>query len=182
MSNKNVVIKPKLAHYAPWRSLEERKYSSYWFLTSTMDGGVVSVTPRPRFTPGKGPSVSIGQEAGWSPEPVWTQARGKSLLPLPGIEPRSPGRPVRSQTLHWLSYPAPKNSIIWIRYIELAQCCVACLAIRSHSSKYLMVSARFLNSLWLRVGTSTQLAQSVPGGSSIFIRLSNASRQVTSFS
>jgi hypothetical protein len=27
-----------------------------------------------------------------------TQARGKILSPLPGIKPRSPGRPVRSQT------------------------------------------------------------------------------------
>jgi hypothetical protein len=29
-----------------------------------------------------------------------TEARGKILSPLPGIEPRSPGRPVRSQTLY----------------------------------------------------------------------------------
>jgi hypothetical protein len=47
------------------------------------------------LTPGKGPSVPIVQKAGWTPEPVWTQeARGKILSPLPGIEPRSPGRPV----------------------------------------------------------------------------------------
>jgi hypothetical protein len=31
------------------------------------------ITPRPRFTPEKGPPVPIGQEAGWDPEPVWTQ-------------------------------------------------------------------------------------------------------------
>jgi hypothetical protein len=31
--------------------------------------------------------VPIVQEAGWAPEPVWTQR------PLPGIEPRSSGRP-----------------------------------------------------------------------------------------
>jgi hypothetical protein len=50
---------------------------------------------------GKGPLVIILQEAGWAPEPVWTQRlEEKSSLPLPGIEPRSPGRPVRSQTLH----------------------------------------------------------------------------------
>jgi hypothetical protein len=30
-------------------------------------------------------------------------------LPPPGIEPRSPGRPARSQTLYCLSYPAPKT-------------------------------------------------------------------------
>jgi hypothetical protein len=34
---------------------------------------VVSVTPRPRFTPRKVPPVPIGQEAGWAPEPVWTE-------------------------------------------------------------------------------------------------------------
>jgi hypothetical protein len=34
-----------------------------------------------------------------------TEARGKIISPVPGIEPRSPGRPVRSQTLNWLSYP-----------------------------------------------------------------------------
>jgi hypothetical protein len=71
-------------------------------------GWVVSVTPRPRFTPReKGPLVPIVQEAGWAPVPVWTQRLQKKILtPLPGIEPRSPGRSVRSQTLYWLSYPA----------------------------------------------------------------------------
>jgi hypothetical protein len=29
-----------------------------------------------------------------------TEVRGKILLPLPGFEPQSPGRPVRSQTLY----------------------------------------------------------------------------------
>jgi hypothetical protein len=53
--------------------------------------------------PGKGPPVPIVQEAGWAPEPVWTQRlEEKSFVP-PGIEPRSPGRPVRSQTLYCLS-------------------------------------------------------------------------------
>jgi hypothetical protein len=46
---------------------------------------------------GKGPPVLIVQEAGWAPNP---------LLP-PGIEPRTPCRPARSQTLYRLSYPAP---------------------------------------------------------------------------
>jgi hypothetical protein len=36
-------------------------------------GWVVNVTPRPRFTPGKGLLVPIGQEAGWASELVWTQ-------------------------------------------------------------------------------------------------------------
>jgi hypothetical protein len=47
--------------------------------------------PRSRFTPGEGPPVPIVHEAGWAPEPVWTQeARGEILLPLPGNEPISP--------------------------------------------------------------------------------------------
>jgi hypothetical protein len=39
-------------------------------------------------------------------------------LPLPGIEPRSPGRPARSQTLYCLSYPAPLLSIMKNNYAE----------------------------------------------------------------
>jgi hypothetical protein len=35
-----------------------------------------------------------------------TEARGIILLPLPGIEPRSPGRLARSQTRYSLSCPA----------------------------------------------------------------------------
>jgi hypothetical protein len=45
-------------------------------------GWVVSVTPRPRFVPGKGPPVPIVQEAGWASEPVWTQRlEEKSFAP-----------------------------------------------------------------------------------------------------
>ena len=44
---------------------------------SARRGWVVSSTPRPHFTPGKDP-VSISQEAGWAPGPVWTG--GKSRL------------------------------------------------------------------------------------------------------
>jgi hypothetical protein len=54
-----------------------------------------------RFTPGKDP-VTIVQEAGWAPGPVWTCA--KNLAPT-GI--RSPDRPARSQSLYRLSYPGP---------------------------------------------------------------------------
>jgi hypothetical protein len=59
--------------------------------------------------PGKDPPVPIGQEAQWAPEPVWTlKIRGK-LLPLLRIEHGSPGCPVCSQTLYWLSYPRSQN-------------------------------------------------------------------------
>jgi hypothetical protein len=53
---------------------------------------VVSVTPRPYFTPGKDP-VPVVQEAGWAPGPVWTGA--ENLAPF-GV--RSPDRPARSQS------------------------------------------------------------------------------------
>jgi hypothetical protein len=56
--------------------------------------------PDHALPPGKGPPAPIGQEAGWTSELVWTQRLEEKLsLPPPGIEPRSPRRPVRSQTL-----------------------------------------------------------------------------------
>jgi hypothetical protein len=73
---------------------------------------VVSVTPRPHFTPEeRTPGTHctggwVGPRAGLD-----TEVRGKILLPLPGIEPLSPGRPARSQTLYCLSYPAHKISV-----------------------------------------------------------------------
>jgi hypothetical protein len=78
----------------------KRRYRSYSFSSSALDGSEWSAS-RPGYALGlgKGPPVPIIQEAGWAPEPVWTQGTGKILSPLPGIECRSPGRPVRSQTL-----------------------------------------------------------------------------------
>jgi hypothetical protein len=47
----------------------------------------------------KGPPVPIGQRGWVGPRAgLDTEARGKILLPLPGIEPRSPSRPAHSQT------------------------------------------------------------------------------------
>jgi hypothetical protein len=38
--------------------------------------------PAALLAPGKGPPVPIGQEAGWAPEPVWTQRlEEKSFTP-----------------------------------------------------------------------------------------------------
>jgi hypothetical protein len=66
----------------------------------TSKGWVVSVTPRPLFTPGKD-QVPIVQEGGWAPGPVWTGA--ENLAPN-GI--RSPDRLARRQSPYRLSYPA----------------------------------------------------------------------------
>jgi hypothetical protein len=52
----------------------ERRNSSYSFLTSARDGGEWSASrPGRALPPGKGPTAPIVQEAGWAPEPVWTQ-------------------------------------------------------------------------------------------------------------
>jgi hypothetical protein len=61
---------------------------------------VVSVTPRPRYSPGERTTGTIVQEAGWAPQPVWTQRLQEKSFVLPGIESGSPGRPVCSQTLY----------------------------------------------------------------------------------
>jgi hypothetical protein len=52
----------------------ERGYSSYSFLTSALEGGEWSASrPGRALPPGKEPPAPIVQEAGWAPEPVWTQ-------------------------------------------------------------------------------------------------------------
>jgi hypothetical protein len=49
-------------------------YSSYSFTTSTLDRDQWSASgPGHALSPEKGPPVPIGLEAGWAPQPVWTQ-------------------------------------------------------------------------------------------------------------
>jgi hypothetical protein len=74
-------------------------------------GWVVSVTPRRALAPRKGTPVPIVQRLGGPRASLDTEATRKIFSPLPGIEPRSPGRPARSQTLYWLSYLAHFRSL-----------------------------------------------------------------------
>jgi hypothetical protein len=53
------VFTVKLSCYLQAGAMGESRYSSYSFLTSALHG-VSSVTPRPRFTPGKVPPVPTG--------------------------------------------------------------------------------------------------------------------------
>jgi hypothetical protein len=68
----------------PLRSIEahlgDRRYSSYSFLTSALEGGEWAASrPDRSLPPQKEPPVPIVQEAGWAPGPVWTQRlEGKS--------------------------------------------------------------------------------------------------------
>jgi hypothetical protein len=51
----------------------ERRYSSYSFSTSALDGGQWSASRHDRaLAPGKGLPVPLVQDAGWALEPVWT--------------------------------------------------------------------------------------------------------------
>jgi hypothetical protein len=56
----------------PWRRMEKWRYSSNFLDLGTRWRWAVRFTPLPLYPPGKSPAVSIGQEAGWSPESVWT--------------------------------------------------------------------------------------------------------------
>jgi hypothetical protein len=102
-------VKVEQSRYTPWRRLGGEELQLLLILDlGNRWGWAVSVTPRPRFTPGERTSgthctgVWVGLRAGLD-----TKARGKILSPLPGIESRSSGRPVRNQTLYWLSYSGP---------------------------------------------------------------------------
>jgi hypothetical protein len=91
---------PATRHGGAWG---ERRYSSYSFLTSaTVWGRVVSVKPRPRFTPGERTPGNhwirglVGHRVGLDAE-----ASRKIICLCRGS---NPDRPARSQTLYCLSY------------------------------------------------------------------------------
>jgi hypothetical protein len=70
----------KVSHYTPRRLLGAEELSSYSFTMSALDGGEWSASrPGRALVPGKEPPIPFVLEAGWAPEPVWTQARGKIL-------------------------------------------------------------------------------------------------------
>jgi hypothetical protein len=64
-------------------ALGGERYSSYSFMTSALEGDEWSASRTGRsLPPGKGLPVPIVQEAGWAPEPVWTQTlEEKSFAP-----------------------------------------------------------------------------------------------------
>jgi hypothetical protein len=79
-----------------------RKYSSYSFLTSAVDGADWSASsPGRALYPWKGHPVPIVQEAGWAPEPIWTQRY--SLC-----RESNPDRPVvNSIARHYIDWATP---------------------------------------------------------------------------
>jgi hypothetical protein len=89
---------------------ERRGIALLCFYISALEGGEGSASRPGRFTPGKDP-VTIVQEAGWVPGPVWTCAEN---LALTGI--RSPDRPSLSQSLYRLSYRAREQAWRALKY------------------------------------------------------------------
>jgi hypothetical protein len=84
----------------------ERRYSSYSFTTSALDGGEWSASRLAALYPrGKDSRYPLYRRLDGPRAGLNTEVRGKNPLPPPGIEPRSPGRPARSQTLYCLSLP-----------------------------------------------------------------------------
>jgi hypothetical protein len=77
-----------LSHYTPRRRLGGEHVQLLLILDL---GTVVSVTPRPRFSPGER-TPGNHCTGGWVDPRAGldTEAAGKPLSPLPGIEPRSP--------------------------------------------------------------------------------------------
>jgi hypothetical protein len=78
-----------------------RRCGSYSFMTSALDGvSGQRHAPTALYIGGKEPQCPLDR-TGLAPELVWTQRLEEDFsLPLPGIEPRLPGRPVRSHTLY----------------------------------------------------------------------------------
>jgi hypothetical protein len=86
-------------------------------------GWVVSA-PAALLPPGKEPPVPIGQEAGWAPEPVWTQSlEEKSSYLCRGSNLDGPV--VQSVAIHYTDWatPAPNchsaHTILYIDYPEI---------------------------------------------------------------
>jgi hypothetical protein len=131
----------------------ERRYSSYSFPTSALDGGEWSASrPGRALPPGKGPPVPIVQEAGWDPEPVWTQRlEEKSFCLCRGSNPDLPV--VQPVVRHYTAWATPASQTR----------CVACRK----------VVQRFLELCWatdhktyqgVEVQVHTFLASALEGG------------------
>jgi hypothetical protein len=88
----------------PLHAWGKRRYSSYSFSTSALDRCEWSASRTGRVLPRrKNPRYALYRRLGGPQNRSGHRGYRKNLLPLPGIEPRSPGRPIRSQTLYWLN-------------------------------------------------------------------------------
>jgi hypothetical protein len=109
----------------------ERRYISYSFSTSALDGGEWSASrPGRALAPAKGPPVPR-REAGWAQEPVLdTEVRGKiiclcrgSNLDLPVVQPVArhytdwATGSLKLQT--YMQFYRQSTSYMWLKYISI---------------------------------------------------------------
>jgi hypothetical protein len=107
----------KLSHYTPRRRLGVEEVQVLLIL-DLGTGWVLSVTPRPRFSPGERtppPPVPIVQQAEWTPEPVWTQwLEEKSFRLCRGSNLDRPVvQPLARHYTDWASRLTTYSSPIW---------------------------------------------------------------------
>jgi hypothetical protein len=108
VSNASLESKSKAVPLPPCRCRGVRKYYSYLFLTSALDGGEWSASrPSLAFPPGKRHPVPIGYEAGWATELVRTHKLEKKSFASAGDQTPVVESVVRHCT-DWAS-PAPKR-------------------------------------------------------------------------
>jgi hypothetical protein len=96
---------PATRHDGAWG---ERRYSSYSFLTSALDGGEWSASrPGRALTRGKGPGERTPGTGGWVglKAGLDTEARGKILCPCRGSNPACPV--VQSVVRHYTAWATP---------------------------------------------------------------------------
>jgi hypothetical protein len=109
--------KAKQSRYTPWWRTGERKYSSYSFLTSALDGGEWSASrPGRAFTPGER-TLGTHRTGGWvGPRAgLDTEARGKILCPCRGSNPNR--TVVQSVVRHYTDWATQALSAFWISVI-----------------------------------------------------------------
>jgi hypothetical protein len=102
MDHKKSTGKGKAVPQHTYEGAGGEEYSSYSFTTSALDGSEWSASRLDRaFTPEERTAGTLWTGGKVGPiVGVDTDAREKNPLSLPGIEPRTSGSPVRSQTLH----------------------------------------------------------------------------------
>jgi hypothetical protein len=71
--------------------------------------------PAALYPPGKGPPVPVGQEAGWAPEPIWTQKLEEKSSAFVGY--RTPV--VQSVVRHYTDWATPSSLHFTITKINL---------------------------------------------------------------
>jgi hypothetical protein len=123
-------------------------------MTSALDGGEWSASRTGRTLPREKDPDTHWTGVLVDPEPVWTQRLDeKSFAPAgdrPPPHPPSPSRPVRSQTLYWLSYRVSSFTVSKLSSISPTEYIYRYYMILSINSDYFFVNLEALSFLWSR--------------------------------